>query len=232
MDLRVLRLQSAIWIAYVYFEGSDRPRTPKASAYYYSKVIERNGFAETTAKANMEIYGNKIGITGLPSLPPSEIPSKSKVVWEKFSPQTKFERQLYHYGTFPEGFQWGVSSSAYQVEGGWNADGKGTSVWDTFTQKPGNIPNNDNGDVACDSYNKIDEDLYMLRALKVKIYRFSLSWSRIFPKAINLLLTRRGVDYYNRVIDGLIAKQYYTHGDSLPLGPASGFAGHQWMGQP
>uniref|UniRef100_A0A672K235 Lactase n=1 Tax=Sinocyclocheilus grahami TaxID=75366 RepID=A0A672K235_SINGR len=94
--------------------------------------------------------------------------------------------QLYHYGTFPEGFHWGVSSSAYQVEGGWNADGKGPSVWDTFTQKPGNIPNNDNGDVACDSYNKIDEDLHMLRALKVKTYRLSLSWSRIFPNAHNL----------------------------------------------
>uniref|UniRef100_A0A672PX93 Lactase n=1 Tax=Sinocyclocheilus grahami TaxID=75366 RepID=A0A672PX93_SINGR len=84
------------------------------------------------------------------------------------------------------GFHWGVSSAAYQVEGGWNADGKEPSVWDTFTQKPGNIPNNDNGDVACDSYNKIDEDLHMLRALKVKTYRFSLSWSRIFPNANNI----------------------------------------------
>uniref|UniRef100_A0A672K1L4 beta-glucosidase n=1 Tax=Sinocyclocheilus grahami TaxID=75366 RepID=A0A672K1L4_SINGR len=141
----------------------------------------------------------------LPSLPPSEIPSKSKVVWEKFSPQTKFERQLYHYGTFPEGFHWGVSSSAYQVEGGWNADGKGPSVWDTFTQKPGNIPNNDNGDVACDSYNKIDADLYMLRALKVQTYRFSLSWSRIFPNGYKSSLNQKGVDYYNRLINGLIA---------------------------
>ncbi|KAF4108764.1 hypothetical protein G5714_009837 [Onychostoma macrolepis] len=190
---------------YVYFEDPDRPRTPKASAYYYSKVIERNGFAEPAAKAKMEIYGNKIDIPRLPSLPPSEIPSKSKVIWEKFSPQTKFERQLYHYGTFSEGFHWGVSSSAYQVEGGSNADGKGTSVWDTFTQKPGNIPNNDNGDVACDSYNKIDADLYMLRALKVKTYRFSLSWSRIFPNGYKSSLNQKGVDYYNRLIDGLIA---------------------------
>ncbi|KAL0184867.1 hypothetical protein M9458_020563, partial [Cirrhinus mrigala] len=190
---------------YVYFEGADRPRTPKASAYYYSKVIERNGFAETAAKAEMQMYGDKIEITRLPSLPPSEVPSKSKVVWEKFTPQSKFERQLYHYGTFPEGFHWGVSSSAYQVEGGWNADGKGPSVWDTFTQKPGNIPNNDNGNVACDSYNKIDEDLYMLRALKVKTYRFSLSWSRIFPSGYTSSPNQKGVDYYNRLINGLIA---------------------------
>ncbi|KAF4108762.1 hypothetical protein G5714_009835 [Onychostoma macrolepis] len=190
---------------YVDFEDPDRPRTPKASAYYYSKVIEKKVFPDTTASAKMQIYGKKIEITRFPSLPPSEVPSKSKVVWEKFSPQTKFERQLYHYGTFPEGFHWGVSSSAYQIEGGWNADGKEPSVWDTFTQKPGNIPNNDNGDVACDSYNKIDTDLYMLRALKVKTYRFSLSWSRIFPKGYKSSFNQKGVDYYNRLIDGLIA---------------------------
>ncbi|RXN23211.1 lactase-phlorizin hydrolase-like protein [Labeo rohita] len=190
---------------HVDFEDTDRPRTPKSSAYYYSKVIERNGFAETVAKTNMQMYGDKFEITRLPSLPPSEVPSKSKVVWEKFTPQTKFERQFYHYGTFSEGFHWGVSSSAYQVEGGWNADGKGPSVWDTFTQKPGNIPNSDNGNVACDSYNKINEDLHMLRALKVKTYRFSLSWSRIFPSGYASSPNQKGVDYYNRLIDGLIA---------------------------
>ncbi|XP_077075157.1 lactase/phlorizin hydrolase-like [Siphateles boraxobius] len=190
---------------YVNFDDPDRPRIPKASGYYYSKVIEHNGFTETPASSKRQIYGNKMESTKLPSLPPSEVPSKSKVVWEKFSPQTKFERQLYHYGTFPEGFHWGVSSSAYQVEGGWNADGKGPSVWDTFTQKPGMIPNNANGDVACDSYNKIDEDLYMLRALKLKTYRFSLSWSRIFPSGKKSTLNQKGVDYYNRLIDGLLS---------------------------
>lgn len=188
---------------YVNFEHPDRPRTPKSSAYYYSKLIERNGFAE--APADTQIYGNKMESSKLPGLPPSEVPSTSKVVWEKFSPQTKFERQLYHYGAFPEDFHWGVSSSAYQIEGGWNADGKGASVWDTFTHKPGSIPNNDNGDVACDSYNKIDEDLYMLKALKIKNYRFSISWSRIFPNGSKSSLNQMGVDYYNRLIDGLVA---------------------------
>uniref|UniRef100_A0AAY4DJU0 beta-glucosidase n=1 Tax=Denticeps clupeoides TaxID=299321 RepID=A0AAY4DJU0_9TELE len=126
-------------------------------------------------------------------------------VWEKFSNQNKFQRKRYHHGTFPDNFLWGVSSSAYQVEGGWNADGKGPSTWDTFSQKPGNILNNDNGDVACDSYNKFNEDLYMLRALRVKSYRFSLSWSRIFPNGNKTSVNNLGVDYYNRIINGLLA---------------------------
>ncbi|KAA0715477.1 Lactase-phlorizin hydrolase [Triplophysa tibetana] len=192
---------------YVNFEDPDRPRTPKSSAYYYSKLIERNGFAEIPSKPASQIYGNEIKNSRLPALPPSNVPSTSKVVWEKFSPQTKFERQLYHYGSFPEDFHWGVSSSAYQVEGGWNVDGKGVSVWDTFTQKPGSIPNNDNGNVACDSYNKIDEDLYMLKALQMKNYRFSISWSRIFPNGYISSLNQKGVDYYNRLIDGLVANK-------------------------
>uniref|UniRef100_A0A3Q3RE82 beta-glucosidase n=1 Tax=Monopterus albus TaxID=43700 RepID=A0A3Q3RE82_MONAL len=123
----------------------------------------------------------------------------------KFSHQSKFQRKMYHYGTFPQGFSWGVSSSAYQIEGAWNADRKGPSIWDTFTQKPGSIPGNSSGDVACDSYHRLEEDFYMLRALRVKSYRFSLSWSRIFPNGRHPSLSQNGVDYYNRLIDGLLA---------------------------
>ncbi|KFP32576.1 Lactase-phlorizin hydrolase, partial [Colius striatus] len=111
----------------------------------------------------------------------------------------------YFYGTFPEDFTWGVSSSAYQVEGGWDADGKGPSIWDNFTHVPGNIKNNDTGDTACDSYNKVEEDIYLLRALGVKNYRFSLSWSRIFPSGRNDSINSHGVVYYNRLINGLLA---------------------------
>uniref|UniRef100_A0A7N6BQT6 Lactase n=1 Tax=Anabas testudineus TaxID=64144 RepID=A0A7N6BQT6_ANATE len=100
-------------------------------------------------------------------------------------------------------FNWGVSSSAYQIEGAWNADGKGASVWDTFSQKPGSIPANANGDVACDSYYRLDEDLYMLRALRVKSYRFSLSWSRIFPDGRRTSLNQKAYD-----IDGVKVKGY------------------------
>lgn len=64
------------------------------------------------------------------------------------------ERDAFYYGKFPEDFQWSTATSAYQIEGGWDADDKGVQIWDTFSHIPGNIANNDTGDVACDSYNK------------------------------------------------------------------------------
>uniref|UniRef100_A0AAQ5XG25 Lactase n=1 Tax=Amphiprion ocellaris TaxID=80972 RepID=A0AAQ5XG25_AMPOC len=190
---------------YVDFENPERPRTPKQSAYFYSQVIEQNGFAVSKG----DVYeGVKMQLPHrAPALPPSEVPSKSKVVWEKFSHQSKFDRHMYHYGTFPQDFSWGVSSSAYQIEGGWDADGKGPSIWDVYTHTPGTMPADATGDVACDSYNRLDEDLYMLRALRVKSYRFSLSWSRIFPDGTRSSLNQKGVDYYNRLINGLLANK-------------------------
>ncbi|XP_037646094.1 lactase-phlorizin hydrolase-like [Sebastes umbrosus] len=189
---------------HVNFDLPDRPRTPKQSAYFYSKVIENNGFAPKKLFFYAPELKNKES-NKMSSIPPSTVPSQAKAVWRKFSNQTNFQRKLYHYGTFPQGFSWGVSSSVYQIEGGWNADGKGPSVWDTFTHKPGSIPANANGDVACDSYHRLEEDFYMLRALSVKSYRFSLSWSRIFPDGRRTSLNQKGVDYYNRLIDGLMA---------------------------
>ncbi|XP_061861226.1 lactase/phlorizin hydrolase [Colius striatus] len=191
---------------HVDFEDSSRPRTPKASAYFYSSVIEKNGFPSKVLDGFSAPAAFDLPVPyKLPSLPASEVPSKAKVVWQKFSSQTDFERDMYFYGTFPEDFTWGVSSSAYQVEGGWDADGKGPSIWDNFTHVPGNIKNNDTGDTACDSYNKVEEDIYLLRALGVKNYRFSLSWSRIFPSGRNDSINSHGVDYYNRLINGLLA---------------------------
>ncbi|NXI38882.1 LPH hydrolase, partial [Galbula dea] len=191
---------------HVNFKDSNRPRTPKASAYFYSNIIEKNGFpSKNLGRFSTPVVFDQPMPSKLPNLPASEVPSKAKVVWQKFSSQTDFERDMYFYGTFPEDFTWGVSSSAYQVEGGWDADGKGPSIWDNFTHVPGNIKNNDNGDIACDSYHKVEEDIYLLRALGVKNYRFSLSWSRIFPNGRNNSINSHGVDYYNSLIDGLVA---------------------------
>ncbi|NWS83668.1 LPH hydrolase, partial [Toxostoma redivivum] len=191
---------------HVDFEDSNRPRTPKASAYFYSSVIEKNGFpSQALGRSSAPVVFDRPVPSKLPNLPASEVPSKAKVVWQKFSSQTAFERDMYFYGTFPEDFTWGVSSSSYQIEGGWDADGKGPSIWDNFTHVPGNVNNNDTGDIACDSYNKVEEDIYMLKALGVKNYRFSVSWPRIFPTGRNNSINSHGVAYYNRLIDGLIA---------------------------
>lgn len=105
--------------------------------------------------------------------------------------------------TFPKGFRWGVSTSSYQIEGGWNADGKGESVWDRFCHQGGRVKNNDTGDVACDSYHRYEEDIACLKKLGVQFYRFSLSWPRILPDGTLKSFNKAGVDYYNRLITRL-----------------------------
>uniref|UniRef100_A0A8B9EUK2 Lactase-phlorizin hydrolase n=1 Tax=Amazona collaria TaxID=241587 RepID=A0A8B9EUK2_9PSIT len=109
------------------------------------------------------------------------------------------------YGEFPKNFWWSVASSAYQVEGGWRDDGKGLSIWDQFSHTPLKISNGDNGDVACDSYHKIEEDVEMLKSLKVSSYRFSISWSRVLPDGTTRYVNEMGLNYYERLIDALLA---------------------------
>eukprot|EP00058_Branchiostoma_floridae_P022667 XP_002608157.1 hypothetical protein BRAFLDRAFT_90429 [Branchiostoma floridae] len=109
-------------------------------------------------------------------------------------------------GSFPDGFIWSTATSAYQIEGGWNADGKGESIWDRFSHTPGKVDRGDTGDVACDSYNKYREDVQLMKAMGLKYYRFSLSWPRIFPDGtVAGGVNQAGVDYYNNVIDELLA---------------------------
>ncbi|XP_055842674.1 myrosinase 1-like [Episyrphus balteatus] len=108
---------------------------------------------------------------------------------------------------FPSNFSFGVSTSAYQIEGGWNADGKGVSIWDDFTHNnPDLVRDGSDGDVAINSYNRFDDDLDILDDLKVGHYRFSISWTRIFPDGETKHRNQAGIDYYNQVIDKLLAK--------------------------
>uniref|UniRef100_A0A4W4FLV0 Lactase n=1 Tax=Electrophorus electricus TaxID=8005 RepID=A0A4W4FLV0_ELEEL len=109
------------------------------------------------------------------------------------------------YGNFCEGFAWSVATASYQIEGGWRADGKGLSIWDKFAHTPLKVGNDDNGDVACDSYHKINEDVDMLRRLKVNHYRFSISWPRILPDGTTRKINEAGLNYYHHLIDALLA---------------------------
>lgn len=120
------------------------------------------------------------------------------------SPTAEAEEGFIH-GKFPKDFIWGAATAAYQIEGAWNEDGKGPSIWDTFSHIEGKIHNNDTGDVACDSYHKIEEDVSLLKNLGVGYYRFSISWSRVLPQGTADKVNLLGVKYYNRLIDTLLA---------------------------
>src|SRR5918993_1803287 len=80
---------------------------------------------------------------------------------------------------FPPDFLWGAATAAYQIEGAWREDGRGLSIWDTFSHTPGNTKNGDTGDVACDSYHRWREDIALMRQFGLKSYRFSVAWPRI-----------------------------------------------------
>ncbi|XP_077983311.1 cytosolic beta-glucosidase-like [Glandiceps talaboti] len=115
------------------------------------------------------------------------------------------ERDRLLYGHFPENFTWAAATAAYQIEGAWNEDGKGESIWDAFTHESGHIYMGHTGDIACDSYHKIDEDVALLKKLNVTHYRFSISWTRIFPDGIPKKVNENGMKYYERLVDALLA---------------------------
>jgi beta-glucosidase len=106
--------------------------------------------------------------------------------------------------TFPNDFLWGAATASYQIEGAWNEDGKGQSIWDTFSHAPGNVLNGDTGDVACDHYHRWPEDLALMKALNMKAYRFSIGWPRILPTGRGQV-NQAGLDFYSRLVDGLLA---------------------------
>lgn len=98
----------------------------------------------------------------------------------------------------------GAATSAYQIEGAWNTDGKGENIWDHMSHSPMTlIVNNETGDTTCDSYNKYKEDVRILKELGVNHYRFSISWSRVLPTGYTNIINEAGVQYYRNLITEL-----------------------------
>lgn len=104
---------------------------------------------------------------------------------------------------FPENFLWGAATASYQIEGSWNKYGKGESIWDRFVHTPGNILNNDTGDVANDHYRLWKKDIGLMKRIGLQAYRFSVSWPRILPAGRGKV-NQKGLDFYSRLVDGLL----------------------------
>jgi beta-glucosidase len=104
---------------------------------------------------------------------------------------------------FPQDFIWGAATAAYQIEGAWDADGKGESIWDRFTHLPDRILNGDTGDTACDHYHHMPADVALMAELGIKSYRFSISWPRILPQGTGKV-EPLGLDFYDRLVDRLL----------------------------
>jgi len=130
-------------------------------------------------------------LTGLAAMPVSLIAKDS------FSVTRRLESE-----SFPKDFWWGISTSSYQIEGGVKDGGRGPSICDTFSHRPGAIKYGDTGDVACDHYNRYAEDVKIMAELGVKHYRFSISWSRVVPDGRGVI-NEKGLDFYRRLVDEL-----------------------------
>ncbi|MGC8843860.1 MAG: family 1 glycosylhydrolase, partial [bacterium] len=104
---------------------------------------------------------------------------------------------------FPPQFFWGTATASYQIEGGWNEDGKGESIWDVFSHTQGKIRDGSTGDVACDHYHRWKEDVALMKEIGCNAYRFSISWPRVFPKGKGKV-NPAGLSFYDRLVDALL----------------------------
>uniref|UniRef100_A0A667YNI4 Lactase n=1 Tax=Myripristis murdjan TaxID=586833 RepID=A0A667YNI4_9TELE len=112
---------------------------------------------------------------------------------------------------------WATSSESFKVEGGWSEDGKGETIWDRFGHK-GQVPGNQTADLACDSYHKVDYDVYLLRGLHVNTYQFSISWARIFPFGHQGTIHLDGVDVQRFTVQSLMDGFEGNHGYTQRFG--------------
>ncbi|MGQ9663513.1 MAG: glycoside hydrolase family 1 protein, partial [Kiritimatiellia bacterium] len=104
---------------------------------------------------------------------------------------------------FAKDFFWGAATAAYQVEGAWDEEGKGPSVWDMFVRKGNTVRNNETGEVACDHYHRYRRDVALMKELGLKAYRFSVSWPRVLPNGMGVP-NAKGLDFYDRLVDQLL----------------------------
>ncbi len=104
---------------------------------------------------------------------------------------------------FPQNFIWGTATSSYQIEGAWDEDGKGESIWDRFSHTLGKINDGTNGDVACDHYHRYHDDVALMAEMGLQAYRFSIAWPRILPAGRGVV-NQKGLDFYGRLVDTLL----------------------------
>jgi len=123
---------------------------------------------------------------------------------------------------FPANFLWGTATSSYQIEGAWQEDGKGESIWDRFSHTPGKIVDGTTGDTACDHYHRYRDDVALMTSLGLQAYRFSISWPRILPAGRGQV-NEKGLDFYGRLVDTC------SKPTSLPLLPCiTGIYRRRW----
>lgn len=104
---------------------------------------------------------------------------------------------------FPSDFTWGAATASYQIEGAWDEDGKGPSIWDVFAGTPGKVLNGDTGKTACDHYHRYKDDVALMKELGLKAYRFSTAWPRILPDGTGRI-NEKGLDFYSALVDELL----------------------------
>jgi beta-glucosidase len=152
-----------------------------------------------TKQINRRTFAKIAGTAALASTTASSLNPLAEQIAEAEAPmQTTQGRE------FPKGFLWGSATASYQVEGAVKEDGRGPSIWDTFSHTPGKTVENATGDVADDHYHRYKDDVQLMKALGVKAYRFSIAWPRVFPNGDGDP-NPKGLDFYNRLVDELLA---------------------------
>ena len=144
-------------------------------------------------------FAKLAGLAGLGLLSPASAQDRRPRRWTGGCSAASRQRP------FPSGFIWGTATSAYQVEGAVNEDGRGPSIWDTFSHTPGKIGDGTNADIANDHYHRYKDDVGLIKDLGAKAYRFSIAWPRVFPNGDGAP-NPKGLDFYNRLVDELLAQ--------------------------